>query len=283
MICFYHSADLDGKASAAIVKLAYPDTELYGIDHGQSFPWDKIQGRKVWMVDFSLQSFQDMIRLQKEAKELTWIDHHKTAIDNMKKSGVKFQGIQRNGIGACALVWEYIYPNEKVPYAIQLLAEYDVWNHTNPDTLPFQYGFGLYGDVRLDDSNFWKDVVDEYDSQSKVIHTIGIGKQILNYLRLQNKQIAKTLCFDLDFEGLHFLAANYGPCNAQVFDSLWDEDNYDGILVFSFRKDHWRVSLYTVKENVDLSTIAKKYGGGGHAGACGFTCQKLPFNVSPVV
>ena len=35
----------------------------------------------------------------------------------------------------------------------------------------------------------------------------------------------------------------------------------------------WTVSLYHAKHNtgIDLSEIAKKYNGGGHRGACGFT------------
>ena len=41
----------------------------------------------------------------------------------------------------------------------------------------------------------------------------------------------------------------------------------------------WSVSLYHAKhrKELDLSLIAVKYGGGGHRGACGFTCDKLPF------
>ena len=38
MKCFYHSADLDGQCSGAIVKLARPDCELVGIDYGDPFP-----------------------------------------------------------------------------------------------------------------------------------------------------------------------------------------------------------------------------------------------------
>jgi nanoRNase/pAp phosphatase (c-di-AMP/oligoRNAs hydrolase) len=37
--------------------------------------------------------------------------------------------------------------------------------------------------------------------------------------------------------------------------------------------------MYTERKDVDLSLIAKKYGGGGHAGACGFQCAELPFRL----
>jgi nanoRNase/pAp phosphatase (c-di-AMP/oligoRNAs hydrolase) len=38
----------------------------------------------------------------------------------------------------------------------------------------------------------------------------------------------------------------------------------------------YTVSLYS--ETIDVSVIAKKHGGGGHKGAAGFVCPKLPFH-----
>ena len=46
-------------------------------------------------------------------------------------------------------------------------------------------------------------------------------------------------------------------------------------MPFSFDGDKWTVSLYST--SVDVSEIAKKYGGGGHKGASGFHCKELPF------
>ena len=44
----------------------------------------------------------------------------------------------------------------------------------------------------------------------------------------------------------------------------------------------WRVSLYTIFDHIDVSEIAKKYGGGGHKNAAGFVCDNLPFNLSNI-
>ena len=40
--CFYHSKDLDGWCSGAIVKKAHPDCVMIGIDYGDSFPWGEV-------------------------------------------------------------------------------------------------------------------------------------------------------------------------------------------------------------------------------------------------
>ena len=37
------------------------------------------------------------------------------------------------------------------------------------------------------------------------------------------------------------------------------------------------IILYTTKDNVDCSLVAKKYGGGGHQGAAGCVLARLPF------
>ena len=51
MKCFFHSADLDGHCSGAIVKHKYPDCEMIGINYGQEFPWDTIEkGEKVPVI-----------------------------------------------------------------------------------------------------------------------------------------------------------------------------------------------------------------------------------------
>jgi nanoRNase/pAp phosphatase (c-di-AMP/oligoRNAs hydrolase) len=46
-------------------------------------------------------------------------------------------------------------------------------------------------------------------------------------------------------------------------------------MPFVFDGEQYTVSLYS--KTVDVSEIAKKYGGGGHKGAAGFQCKKLPF------
>ena len=115
MICFYHNADLDGKCSAAIVRKTYPNCRLYGINYGDRFPWSEIpENDNVFMVDYSLQPFDEMVRLSQKFN-LTWIDHHKSAISDSQSS--KYSKFNANTVldsnkAACQLTWEYLYPNK---------------------------------------------------------------------------------------------------------------------------------------------------------------------------
>src|SRR5262245_35335691 len=59
----------------------------------------------------------------------------------------------------------------------------------------------------------------------------------------------------------------------------FDFDSLDRIELLMAVEEVLRVDLPDAapgKEHHDLSEIAKRYGGGGHRGACGFRTSKLP-------
>jgi len=275
MKCFYHSADLDGHCSGAIVKYARTECELVGINYGDEFPWDTIiKNETVFMVDFALQPFSDMVRLEKMCN-LIWIDHHKSAIDEAYKVGflAKEQSLEI-GKGACELVWKFlsIHP---VPTFVKLLAEYDVWNHSDPRTLSFQFGMRLL-DTDPNNQYLWESLFDV-----EMVHRITEdGGTILSYTKQENEKYITACGFDTELDGLRCIAINKMLTNSQVFDSVWDTQKYDAMLTFGFRKGKWTVSLYSDKDDIDVSIIAKNRGGGGHKGASGFQCSELPFKLN---
>lgn len=79
--------------------------------------------------------------------------------------------------------------------------------------------------------------------------------------------------FEVQFEGLKFLAIVHGRFNSNTFESVdLPHKGHDALMGMSFTGDKWTFSLYHAKHrtDLDLSEIAVKYGGGGHRGACGF-------------
>lgn len=287
MKCFYHSADLDGHCSGAIVKATFPDCEMIGINYGQDFPWETIKADEtVYMVDFTLQPFDQMEKLAGMC-DLIWIDHHKTEIEEAQERVANINGIQRIGLGACALVWEFLHHEMgmvKTPaQAVQLLAEYDVWNHSNPDTLPFQYGFRIFENTYPDNQELWGRFL---TSIVEVDEVVELGKMILEYERRQNEKFCSAYSFPTSLlapesgEAFSAIACNKGFTNSKVFDSVWDEERYDLMMTFIRLKlpaNKWTVSLYSTKDSIDCGKIARQFGGGGHKGAAGFQCKTLPF------
>jgi hypothetical protein len=300
MKCFYHRTDLDGICSAAIVHLKHPECELIGIDYGEGFPWNTIKpDDTVYMVDFSLQkpdgSFGDMDRLGgivAEKGKLIWIEHHKSALEAYEEwlhdTGYRIDGIQRIGLGACALVWEFLYPTEPLPYAVKLLAEYDVWDHSDENCLPFQYGLKARWPKPTDP--IWDKMLFTPASTSPdfglVVRIIEEGRPVLKWKTEQREISTKVLCFETELDGLRLIAANHGPENSQFFDSVWDPERHDAMCLFYWapKKNAWTVGLYAPEDiakerDFDLGEIAQEHGGGGHLGAAGFQCKTLPFDL----
>ncbi len=277
MKCFYHSVDLDGKCSAAIIKLAYPLCQLFGIDYGDAFPWDTIDPDEVlYMVDYSLQPFSGMERLAGMVTHFHWIDHHKSAIDEYEEAGgPAISGIRDTKFAGCELVWKYMFPSDPLPEAIELLGRYDIWDHTNKNILPFQYGMRSKPDTEPENMAFWGNLF--LASSPKVGEIIKDGRAIMAYEKTQNDQYMKKFAFEVEFEGLKFIAANkYG--SSQMFESVYNPEMYDGMMCFQkMMNGRWTISIFTDNADIDLGAIAKKNGGGGHAVAAGFQCDELPF------
>lgn len=93
---------------------------------------------------------------------------------------------------------------------------------------------------------------------------------------------------------LRGIACNTTTNNSQFFDSVYDPEKHDLMVAFArvsnvrwFRENEqgypqraypWKVSIYSTKPEIDCGAIAKSFGGGGHKGAAGFICDRLPWD-----
>jgi len=295
MKCFYHSADLDGHCSGAIVKMMYPECEMIGINYGQPFPWNRIEmGETVFMVDFCLQPFDDMERLNSLCC-LNWIDHHaKGSIDEARARNFHAKGGQFIEVGraACELVWDFFFQPKNPPLAVYLLGRYDVWKHEeNAAILPFQYGMRQFSDTYPENQELWQRLFNEPDFCAGIVKD---GVVLLNYENSQNSKFCKAYAFETTMPtepcyypfnpplGLAAICANRGFTNSKIFDSVYDPEQHDLMITFCRLKPpagKWTVSLYSTRDDVDCGEIAKAFGGGGHKGAAGFQCEELPFSI----
>jgi oligoribonuclease NrnB/cAMP/cGMP phosphodiesterase (DHH superfamily) len=278
---FYHGDDFDGYCSGAIVKYFIPDAVMYPISYDDPFPWDDIQIEDtVYMTDFSLQPFDLMLKL-KEKCNLIWIDHHQSSINEMIKY-TPFKGIQRSSRAASYLTWGW-FTDRAIPLPVKLIAEYDIWDHSDPRTLPFQYGLKSLENTNPKDSmKLWNILFKEFKwwelfRKSPVDIIVEKGTSILSYVKESNKQMCKS-CIEIDFHGLKCIALNHpAPNSSMIFESVWDNTKYDAMMPFYWSNNKlWCFSLYTDKEGIDVSKVAKKLGGGGHKQAAGFSLNYLP-------
>lgn len=275
-----HRADFDGKFSEAIAKKYFGDNAHYtGWDYGDPVPEvDPDYG--LVMIDINVDALMGH-------KDLIWIDHHKTAIE---KYSADIAGVRTDGVAACRLAYQWFfgpklyskfpkdaYVNREVtePLAVRLVGEYDIWDKRDPRSELFQHG--------LRSRELTADIWDRLltlgpEGMYITLQLLEAGKAIEYYVKSQNAEIIHNIGFDLDFEGRKFLALNTARYNSLNFEAGLRPD-HDGCLGFKWVGDKWSVSMYGVpgKPDIDFSAIAQKWGGGGHARACGFTAKSLPW------
>ena len=166
------------------------------------------------------------------------------------------------------------------PLAVRLAGEYDIWDKRDARAELFQHGLRS----QTLDQNLWRWMLGTDCDESMTISSVEVllkqGEAIQFNSTKQNESIIKAYGFDLEFEGLKFLACNHARFNSHLF-TAGIKPEHEALFGFNYdgSKGDWRVSLYHApgKEHHDLSLIATKYGGGGHRGACGFRLTALPF------
>ncbi len=310
-LCIYHSADLDGWMSAAIVKKwflekvilvqaaeqgkdyirnANHSIDFLGWNYGDEIP-DLLEYNKVIMCDISF-SKEIMTNLfNRLDTKLIWIDHHESAILDIlggltdgKDTSSLFKGLRDTNFAACELTWKYFFPEEAMPELVRLLGRYDCWGHKGTYeeqyVLEFQYG----ARQQLLNYEHCYEALTTRNLKELVpfIHQKGIV--IYNYLNTEAKLAYKKAFSvvlpysDPNIEYIteaKFLSLNKSNFNASAFNLPYTKDGYDGFMTFSYNaeKHVWEVSLRS--ETINVSLIAKQYGGGGHRGAAGFS---IPFD-----
>ena len=225
---------------------------------------------------------------------MIWIDHHASSIASHPTD---IPGYRIDGVAACRLAWQWFtHPDSRrmslptkedfladrvsEPMAVRLAGLYDVWDHRDGD---IEFQFGLRSRELGPDE--WKDMLNEDTADPNgellVQELLEDGRLLQRYQREQDKK-AMSRSFLVDFEGLKFLAHNSSG-NSLVFDSKdVPETGHDALLSFAFDGKQWTVSMYHAKhrKDLDLSQIAVKYSGGGHAGACGMRFKSLGFDTN---
>lgn len=238
-----------------------------------------------------------------------WIDHHKSSIETHPPS---IAGYRIDGVAACRLAWQWFsimqhnaqhQTNEALqvplpgkqdfidrlvsePLAVRLAGEYDVWDKRDSDAEVFQFG------LRAQDlgENMWDLLLSGPTTlatdgkvgaaEIAVVALLENGALLQRYQQRNDANLVNYRSFMVDFEGLRFLALNTGSFNSLTFAAKdVPETGHDALMGFRWDGRKWAVSLYHARHrtDLDLSAIAKKYGGGGHLGACGFVASELPW------
>lgn len=266
-ICIYHGYCPDGFTSAWAVWKKYGDAVDYRHgSYGSALP--TVDGKHVLMVDFSTDA-ATMRDLASRAASITVLDHHKTAEAELAPlfADGTIQGVfdmDRSGAG---ITWDVLHPDELRPSLVNVIEDRDLWRWKLGDLSRYGCKFVDQFDMKFDS---WDIAARSFDVD--LAGTIKIGAALYKqHMKNCDSLIGATLhhvqidefrvpCCNVP----HLYCSEVGAILARREDAPFSATyfvNKTGDLAFSLR---------STDEKVDVSEIAKRFGGGGHRNASGF-------------
>lgn len=263
-IVIYHGNCADGFGAAWVFRHA--GDQEYDFHPGvyQDAP-PNVEGRTVYLVDFSYKR-PVVEAMREQANRIVLIDHHKTAIDDLAplmESGAIEHLVSLEHSGA-VLAWQWFCGNfQELPQMLRHIEDRDLWRFALPYTREIQacifshpYDFRVWDKLMLAEPEEIQAFIREGQAIERKHH-----KDIAELVGVvtRNMEIGghcvpvANLPYTLSSDAGHVLAkgAPFAAC-------YWDTP--DG-RVFSLR---------STDDGLDVSEIAKQYGGGGHVHAAGF-------------
>ena len=256
-LCIYHGNCADGFTGAWVVRRALGNAEFFpGVYMTQ--PPD-VADRDVVLVDFSYKR-PIMEQIIASARSVLVLDHHKTAAEDLcdlPGAEVVFD-MDRAG---SRIAWDYYFPNEAPPPVLLHVEDRDLWRFSLPRTREIQanifsypYDFAVWDRLMAADPavlavegeaierKHFKDIAELLGVVQRRMTIGGVNVPVAN------------LPYTLVSDAAHKMAQGepFAGC-------YWDTPKG---RVFGLRSSD---------NGMDVSEIAKRYGGGGHRNAAGFT------------
>lgn len=264
ILVVYHANCPDGAASAwAAWKRFGEEAEYRAMNYGEPAPSDEeVSGRDVFYVDFSAPR-NDLLRIRAAAKGLTILDHHTTAQAELE--GLPYAKFDMNHSGAY-LAWQFLAGATSTPDVIRYVEDRDLWRWALPDSKAISAAISSFG-VTEDFRRF--DLVHEaLSSPSGYDRLVAVGMAVLAY-QDETVKVALTRRM-MGILGGHVVPiVNTTTLFSEVAGELAAGYPF-GVAWFVRADGKIQVSLRVREGDFDVSALAKRYGGGGHAKAAGF-------------
>ena len=283
----YHKGCQDGLAAAAcacispyngtdylpnFVPMSYGDVKTF---LAKPDIIEILKGKNILFVDFSFKR-KDLEYLKTLANKVMVLDHHKSAMEDLKDVEGCFFDMEESG---ASMAWNYFFPGEPLPLYIKYVKDRDLWAwKLRENSEPFYYGVvDIKGKTELPFAYTL------YFRDSEVLLAVEHGKHIMaknreiiqervieartRHVRIDGNEY-KIMILEVDSFFLISETAEYMYTHNDVcFTVIWKHKPEKGEYILSFR---------TNQDEIDVSKIAVYYGGGGHAKASGATIDHHP-------
>ena len=221
-------------------------------------PPPDVKGKNVVILDFSY-SREIIKKMIAESNSLLILDHHKTAAAEL--CDIDCAHFDMNHSGAM-LSWKFFHPGKEAPRLIKFIEDRDLWRWEIPYSKEFSAAFDM---VKFDFEEF-----DKFLDDSEVDDAIKRGSYILAYSKTVISRVAKG-AVERKLEGKSVLVVNSSHWMSEIGNALAIKCDLAVVWYYDHRHRQIKVSLRAHHEDIDVSVIAQRFGGGGHKLASGFS------------
>ena len=230
-------------------------------DNTPTLEWDESVDNQVFIVDLSFS--REILELWKEKAKgnIQLLDHHKSAQE--KLGDLEYCHFDMTKCGA-RLAWEYCFPDKEAHWLVDYTEDLDLWKWQLPYSKEIVAALQKYKfDFSVWDGLYYtKKQALFYEGQ----HIIKYNRDLINYHMTKVEMV--------NFKGYTNVPIVY--CDIKdIYSELGN------LMVNTFSAPFsvtWKVnggkklySLRSTNDSLDVSEVAKKFGGGGHRNAAGFS------------
>lgn len=223
----------------------------------KSIPPD-VRGKNVFICDFSYKR-DVLLELRRIANNLTVLDHHKSAQDDLQ--GLDFCIFDMHRSGA-TLTWDYFFNKNQPgprPWLVEYIEDRDLWTWKLPNAKEILTALECYPRT----FEVWDSLIDDESARDR-LYSEGVAM-----LKFQNSHIELLL---RSAYRKNFLGYDVPIINTNIFVSeignLLSRDEPFSVVWSHTENKKIRVSLRATSE-IDVSKVAEQLGGGGHPKAAG--------------
>lgn len=262
IIIIYHDQCRDGFGSAYAAWKKFGDNATYiPLKTQVELPVD-LKDKEIYILDYSFdkETLTDLIAKNKLVKV---IDHHKSAEEAVTSFPNNIFDMSHSG---AVLSWQFFHPNVEVPSLLKYIEDHDIWKFKLPNNKEFNAALGEYKIT----FEVWDILIEKLKEEEFLRGFLSTGKIISGF---EDRYVKNLMQYKerVLFEGHKVWALNvsrtYRSILGHKLASLNEENGEIALGIVYYRNlGSVHISLRS-NGDVDVSEIAKKYGGGGHKNA----------------
>lgn len=262
---FSHKSCADGSGAAWAAWSKFGDQAKYYFKHYGDPVGDLAPNSEIYIVDFSFPK-EVLLDLVAQGHKVQVLDHHKSAQADLADLPFALFDMNKSG---CRLAWEFFHPGKDVPKLLLAVEDRDLWRFKYPDTKAISAYLGTIPWTFEE----WSKLAAQLELDPERV--VAMGDAVHRYQE-RTAEDAAAKADTLTIAGFRVKGKNQTHLISEVGNKILEKFSDTPFSATYFLDNNFQF-IFSLRSrgNVDVSEIAKKFGGGGHASAAGFKVPSI--------